>query len=196
MSRSVPLFTPFAKAAESFTINPELAAAAGLAAWADQFKLGTAGYRDLLDPDDLFNFDVPFNGLTAAVMLEARARLAVENGLQTLHIGGEVRPHTQEFIDLAARLYAAHGIEVHLRPVGERTTPIWLSSFGVFFEELEIPLKIVATDYWTSEEIVLEKGDLDRAEAQLGAIDERGGEALPGRLSDADSLKLLYQGGH
>ena len=26
---------------------------------------------------------------------------------------------------------------MHLRPAGERTTPIWLSSFGVFFDELD-----------------------------------------------------------
>jgi phosphomannomutase len=137
MSISVPLFTPFAKKPEEFHIDATLVTEAGLDRWAAQFKLGTAGYRDLLDPDDLFNFEVPLNGLTLAVILEARAQLAVETGLRKLHVGGEVRPHTQEFIDLAARLYAAHGIEVHLRPVDERTTPIWLSSFGVFYEELD-----------------------------------------------------------
>ena len=137
MSPTVPLFTPFARKEEEFTIDANLVKAAGLAPWAAQFKLGTAGYRDLLDPEDLFNFEVPLNGLTMALILKARAELAVEAGLQKLHVGGEVRPHTQEFIDLAARLYAAHGIEVHLRPVQERTTPIWLSSFGVFYEELD-----------------------------------------------------------
>ena len=137
MNRSVQLFTPFAKKREEFHISTTLVDEAGLLPWASQFKLGTAGYRDLLDPEDLFNFEVPLNGLTLAVILKARAQLAVENGLKKLHIGGEVRPHTQEFIDLAARLYAAHGIEVHLRPLGERTTPIWLSSFGVFYDELD-----------------------------------------------------------
>ncbi|MCP4571004.1 MAG: hypothetical protein GY838_01505 [bacterium] len=134
---SAPLFTPFARTPESFTVGRELAAAAGLEAWAADFKLGTAGYRDLLDPDDLFNTDVPLNGLTLAIILEARARIAVEMGLGKLHVGGEVRPHTQEFIDLAARLYAAHGLEIHLRPESVRTTPIWLSSFGVFYDELD-----------------------------------------------------------
>jgi len=137
MTNHAPLFTPFADQAESFHIDADLCAGAGLEAWAAGFKLGTAGYRDLLDPDDLFNTGVPFNGLTVALMLEARARIAVEEGLGRLHVGGEVRPHTQEFIDLAARLYAARGIEVHLRPAGVRTTPIWLSSFGVFHEELD-----------------------------------------------------------
>ncbi|MFO7609159.1 MAG: hypothetical protein R6X35_08155 [Candidatus Krumholzibacteriia bacterium] len=137
MTASPHLFTPFLDKPESFTVDAALVAAAQLEAWAKRFALGTAGYRDLLNPDDLFDLTVPFNGLTVAVMLEARARLAVAKGLRRLHVGGEVRAHTQELIDLAARLYAAHGLEVHVRPEGRPTTPIWLSSFGVFFEELD-----------------------------------------------------------
>ncbi|MEZ4389412.1 MAG: hypothetical protein R3D98_17865 [Candidatus Krumholzibacteriia bacterium] len=132
-----PLFTPFATGPETLAITPEVAARYSLARWADQFALGTAGYRDLLAPDDVFSPEVPFNAVSVAVMLAARAQLAVERGLKRLHVGGEVRPHTQELIDLAARLYAAQDLEVHLRPAGERTTPIWLSSFGVFSEELD-----------------------------------------------------------
>jgi len=137
MSASRKLFTPFAEHRETIRLDAALCADAKLASWAAQFKLGTAGYRDLLDPADFFNPGVPFNALTAAVILEARARLAVRHGLRALHVGGEVRPHTQELIDLAARIYAAHGLSVHLRPRGMRTTPIWLSSFGVFHEELD-----------------------------------------------------------
>lgn len=137
MSSKAPFFTPFAEAEESFSIDADLIEKSGVGAWAAQFKLGTAGYRDLLDPADLFNFEVPLNGLSLSLILTARAQLAVENGLKKLHIGGEVRPHTQEFIDLAARIYAAHGLEIHLRPAGQRTTPIWLSSFGVFYDELD-----------------------------------------------------------
>ena len=40
------------------------------------------------------------------------------------------------FIQLAARVYAAHGFKVHLRQ-GVKTTPIWYSSFGVFYEEYQ-----------------------------------------------------------
>ncbi len=137
MPDSQRLYTPFAAAPEAFDITPELVERAGLLPWARSFKLGTAGYRDLLDPDDLFNLEVPFNAMTAALFLTARAQLAVEHGLQSLHVGGEVRPHTQELIDLAARIYAASGIEVYLRPPDQKTTPIWLSSFGVFYEELD-----------------------------------------------------------
>jgi len=137
MSGSRPLFTPFKTEDETIYLNQALVAESNIEPWARQFKLGTAGYRDLLDPEDFFNFSVPFNGLSAALILEARAQLAVEAGIKSLHVGGEVRPHTQEFIDLAARIYSAHGISVHLRPEGMRTTPIWLSSFGVFYDELD-----------------------------------------------------------
>ncbi len=137
MPPHAPLFTPFATHPETLAITPELVTRYALPRWAANFALGTAGYRDLLDPDDLFNPEVPFNGVTIAILLTARAQLALEHGLAQLHVGGEVRPHTQEFIDLAARIYAAHGITVHLRPQGERTTPIWLSSFGVFHDELD-----------------------------------------------------------
>ena len=137
MSGSRALFTPFAHKAEKIELDANLVTETNVEPWALQFKLGTAGYRDLLDPEDLFNFGVPFNGLSAALILEARAQLADEAGIKSLHIGGEVRPHTQEFIDIAARIYTAHGISVHLRPKGMRTTPIWLSSFGVFYNELD-----------------------------------------------------------
>lgn len=125
-------FTPGAGRPQTIAITPRLAADAGLAGWAAEFKLGTAGWRDLLDPQDMHDTGVPFNTLTLALVLAARAQLALEEGLASLHVGGEVRPHTQAFIDLAARIYAAAGISVHLRPEGEDTTPIWLSSFGVF----------------------------------------------------------------
>ena len=137
MADSPRLFTPFASRTETVAVDAALARTAGLEAWAAGFALGTAGWRDLLNPADLFDPGVPFNGLTVALVLEARARIAAAAGLRRLHVGGEVRPHTRELIDLAARIYAAHGLEVHLRPGNRPTTPIWLSSFGVFHEELD-----------------------------------------------------------
>jgi phosphomannomutase len=59
-----------------------------------------------------------------------------ENEKGHVHIGGEVRPHTQDFIKLTARIYAAHGFIVHLRKEF-KTTPIWYSSFGVAYEEFQ-----------------------------------------------------------
>ncbi len=136
MAAAAPIFIPHADSEQTIKVTPALSRRARLAAWAHDFKLGTAGWRDLLDPADPHNLEVPFNSLTLALVLCARAQLALEEGLSALHVGGEVRPHTQEFIDLASRIYAAHGITVRLRPPAWRTTPIWLSSFGVFHEEL------------------------------------------------------------
>jgi phosphomannomutase len=108
--------------------------------WAEAFKLGTAGYRDQLDLDDIDNPKVAFNRTKVAVIAEAKARVydrlsRDKGGKIERHVGGEVRPHTKEFIELAARIYAAHGHKVHLRK-GVDTTPIWYSSFGVFYNEL------------------------------------------------------------
>ena len=169
MSGSRALFTPFSTKAETINLDAALVASTNIEPWAQQFKLGTAGYRDLLDPDDLFNFTVPFNGLSAALILEARAQLATEAGIKSLHVGGEVRPHTQEFIDLAARIYSAHGISVHLRPKNTRTTPIWLSSFGVFYNELD------GGDNFTASHSQSYKGGWKPMEAAGGQLREMAG---------------------
>jgi phosphomannomutase len=180
MPTSAPLFTPFAKYEESLVVGPDLVASYGLARWAANFALGTAGYRDLLDPDDLFNPEVPFNGLTVALMLTARAQLALEHGLARLHVGGEVRPHTPAFIDLAARIYAAHGIEVHLRPEPFRTTPIWFSSFGVFYEELD------GGENFTASHSQSYKGGWK-------PMDDTGGQLLEMAALIADRVRVLVQ---
>ena len=61
MPTSRPLFTPFSAGRETIHLDPALCAAAKLPDWARQFQLGTAGYRDLLDPADFFNLGVPFS---------------------------------------------------------------------------------------------------------------------------------------
>ncbi len=133
------LFTPFANKEEEITITRQVVLDYGLREWADRFEMGTAGYRDLENTENLFDLSVPFNPLTMAILTEAACAL-YEHGAE-IHLGGEVRPWTAEFINLAARIYAAHGHVCHLR--GERdedgpitTTPIWMSSFGVFYDEL------------------------------------------------------------
>jgi phosphomannomutase len=182
MSGSRALFTPFSNETESIVLDSSLVASSNIEPWAQQFKLGTAGYRDLMDPDDLFNFGVPFNGLSAALLLEARAQLAVESGIKSLHVGGEVRPHTQEFIDLAARIYSYHGIRVHLRPEGLRTTPIWLSSFGVFYDELD------GGDNFTASHSQNYKGGWKPMEAAGGQLREMAGMI-------ADRVRVLVETG-
>lgn len=121
-------------------LTPEIIRDEGLEDWAAVFKLGTAGYRDQLDPNDINNPRVAFNRTKVAIIAEAKARVydRLFDGKDTQierHVGGEVRPHTSEFIELAARVYSAHGHKVHLRK-GVDTTPIWYSSFGVFYNDL------------------------------------------------------------
>ncbi|MBI5207945.1 MAG: hypothetical protein HY934_09155 [Candidatus Firestonebacteria bacterium] len=108
--------------------------------WAKNFYLMTAGYRDQLDPKDIANPEVAFNLLTIAILGEAKARVFkrkfANNEQAHVHIGGETRPHTQEFICILSRIYIAHNIKVHLRSQ-VRTTPIWYSSFGVFYNNFQ-----------------------------------------------------------
>jgi len=53
------IFTSYANQIESFSITPELVDKYDLKSWSVGFKLGTAGYRDLLEPHDFFSPDVP-----------------------------------------------------------------------------------------------------------------------------------------
>lgn len=120
-------------------ITEELIKEESLKEWAKSFQLGTAGYRAQMDPANPENHKVDFNALKMAIIAEAKACVYDELFKNTgreidHHVGGEVRPHTQEFIRLVSRVYAAHGHKVHLRKT-IRTTPIWYSSFGVFYNE-------------------------------------------------------------
>jgi phosphomannomutase len=128
---------PFATEWQSLDLGA-LAESYGLDDWAKAFALGTAGYRDQLDPQDPANPKVPFNIVTLAIMSEAKARVfarkPASQGAKTVHVGGETRPNTPEFIAILARVYAANGCHVRLR-AAVNTTPIWYSSFGVFYEE-------------------------------------------------------------
>jgi len=125
---------------QQIELNDELIACYNLEKWAADFNLMTAGYRDQMDPNDAANPNVAINFVTIAMVGEAKARVFKRKGIkgQTLHvhIGGETRPHTQDFISILARIYAAHEFVVHLRQE-LNTTPIWYSSFGVFYEEMQ-----------------------------------------------------------
>jgi len=126
-------------AVDELQLNAEVVAAYGLDQWAERFSLMTAGFREKIDPADAESPAVPFNSITVAIMAEAKARVMKRKFAHVspadIHIGGEVRYHTQTFIQIAARVYAAHGFCVHLRSE-LKTTPIWYTSFGVFYEEL------------------------------------------------------------
>ncbi len=116
----------------------------GLLDWIKDFKLGTAGYRDTINMTDFFATDAPFNAHTVLIFAEAMARIYDRKGSRSLHLGGEVRRYTREIIELVGRVFAHHGVTVHLH--GDReTTPIWASSFGVFFNELDGGANITAS---------------------------------------------------
>src|SRR5688572_29109698 len=110
---------PHANEWQTIELSEAVVTAYSLDEWARQFSLGTAGYRDQLDPADYASPGVPFNVVTLSILGEAKARVFARKGTpkgQTeIHIGGETRPHTQRFIAILARLYAAHEIRVHLR---------------------------------------------------------------------------------
>ncbi len=116
----------------------------GVFKWIADFKLGTAGYRDTIDMKDFFSTDAPYNGHTIMIVAEAMARIYSRKGYGSIHLGGEVRRYTPEIITLIARVFASHGVTVHLN-AEKSTTPIWATSFGVFYNELDGGANITAS---------------------------------------------------
>ncbi len=123
---------------QTLEITEDVVKEYSLEEWSKHFSLMTAGYRDRLDPENLLNPDASFNGITLSICLEAKARVfekkSNKNDTCHVHIGGEVRPHTQSFIKIAAMIFAAHKFTVHLRN-SPNTAPVWYSSFGIAYEE-------------------------------------------------------------
>jgi phosphomannomutase len=137
---------PDANESQTVTISNEVAQTYSLDKWAEDFWLMTAGYRDRLDPNDIYNPKEPFNAVTIMICAEAKARVFKRklsgNEKGHVHVGGEVRPHTIKFIQLMSRVYAANDLIVHLRkdlPTTKepQTAPIWYSSFGIAYEEFQ-----------------------------------------------------------
>lgn len=131
---------PFEDKWDEIRLSEPVIASYSLDSWSRGFSLMTAGYRDQLDPQDANNPNVAFNLITVAILGEAKARVFERRPgageLSQVHVGGETRPHTQEFIAMLSRVYAAHGMKVHLR-ARVNTTPIWYSSFGVFYSQYQ-----------------------------------------------------------
>lgn len=131
---------PHGDSSDKIEITDKLIENYSLKEWARSFTLMTAGYRDQLNPNDPFDPRVAFNIVTVAILGEAKARVLKRHFKKEktihLHIGGETRPHTQDFISILARVYAAHNFKVHLR-ARVRTTPVWYSSYGIFYEEFQ-----------------------------------------------------------
>jgi phosphomannomutase len=128
---------PFEKEWQEIELSKGIVDLYRLETWAKNFSLMTAGYRSRLNPNDANDPAEDFNSLIVAILGEAKARVfrrKLAHGEQAhVLIGGETRPHTQDFIAVLSRVYAAHDIRVHLR-AHIRTTPIWYSSFGIFYK--------------------------------------------------------------
>ncbi len=140
MSLERLVIRPYEKEWQEIELSDEIVALYSLENWAKSFNLMTAGYRDQLNPDDANDPSVAFNSLTIAILGEAKARVfkrkLVPGEQPHVHLGGETRPHTQEFIAILSRVYAAHDFIVHLR-ANIKTTPIWYSSFGIFYKSYQ-----------------------------------------------------------
>ena len=116
----------------------------GLFTWISEFKLGTAGYRDTMNMENFFATDAPFNAHSMMIVAEAMARIYNKRGYQSIHFGGEVRRYTADIIQLVSRIFSFHDITVHLHAEKE-TTPIWASSFGIFYNELDGGANVTAS---------------------------------------------------
>lgn len=116
----------------------------GFFKWVDRFELGTAGYRDTFNMENFFATDAPFNAHTVMIMAEAIARVYMRHGVEAIHLGGEVRRFTADIIEFLSRILAHHSISVHLH-ADKDTTPIWGSSFGVFYNELDGGANVTAS---------------------------------------------------
>jgi phosphomannomutase len=159
----------------------------GLFNWVAEFKLGTAGYRDTINMENLFATDAPYNAHSIMIVGEATARIYDRMGYRSIHLGGEVRRYTPLIIELLSRIFASHGISVHLH-ADKETTPIWGTSFGVFYNELSGGANITAShsqNYKQGFKPVDETGMqlLDMADEIQKEVRRMGKEAEAGRVA-------------
>jgi phosphomannomutase len=170
----------------------------GIYPWIKEFKLGTAGYRDTINMENFFSTDVPYNGHTIMIVAEAMARIYQRRGYTSIHVGGEVRRYTDQIIDLVSRIFASRGITVHLN-ADATTTPIWATSFGVFYNELDGGANITAShsqNFKQGFKPVDDKGMqlLDMAETIQDEVKKIGADTAAGALtltlSPANSPKI------
>ena len=114
--------------------------------YAKEAAVSTAGIRgpqNILYPHDT---RFPINMIGIMLATEAKALVAKElhpdDELVKL-AGCEVRYNSQDFLELIARVQAAHGIKT-LVPQGRKTIPIWMASFLAF------KLDLLGGEYITS----------------------------------------------
>lgn len=114
--------------------------------YAKEAEVSTAGIRG--PQNILYPHDTRFPINLIGVMLATEAKALVANELypdeELIKLAGsEVRYNSQEFLELIARIQAAHGIKT-LVPVDRKTIPIWMASF------LAYKLDLLGGEYITS----------------------------------------------
>ncbi|MBS4759322.1 MAG: hypothetical protein KHX03_01320 [Clostridium sp.] len=116
------------------------------AGYAKEAEVSTAGIRgpqNILYPHDT---RFPINMIGIMLATEAKALVAKDlyKNSELIKLAGcEVRYNSQEFLELIARIQAAHGIKTMV-PQGRKTIPIWMASFLAF------KLDLLGGEYITS----------------------------------------------
>ena len=127
--------------------NPE---GLGLNDWLDAYakeaEVSTAGIRgpqNIMYPHDT-RFPINLIGIMLATEAKALVAKDLYGDKQVMKLAGrEVRYNSSEFLDLIARIQAAHGIKT-IVPVERKTIPIWMASFLAF------KLDLLGGEYITS----------------------------------------------
>ena len=114
--------------------------------YAKEAEVSTAGIRG--PQNILYPYDTRFPINLIGIMLATEAKALVAKELypdsEIVKLAGcEVRYNSQAFLELIARIQAAHGIKT-LVPVDRRTIPIWMASFLAF------KLDLLGGEYITS----------------------------------------------
>lgn len=114
--------------------------------YAKEAEVSTAGIRG--PQNILYPHDTRFPINLIGIMLATEAKALVANELypneELIKLAGcEVRYNSQEFLELIARIQAAHGIKT-LVPKDRKTIPIWMASFLAF------KLDLLGGEYITS----------------------------------------------
>ena len=117
-----------------------------LEAYAKEAEVSTAGIRgpqNIIYPQDT---RFPINMIGIMLATEAKALVAKDlyGSKEVMKLAGrEVRYNSDKFLELIARIQAAHGIKT-IVPEGRKTIPIWMASFLAF------KLDLLGGEYITS----------------------------------------------
>lgn len=127
--------------------NPEgLNLAEWLESYAKEAEVSTAGIRgpqNILYPHDT-RFPINMIGIMLATEAKALAAQEIYPDSKLMKLAGsEVRYNSDKFLELIARIQAAHGIKT-LVPENRSTIPIWMASFLAF------KLDLLGGEYITS----------------------------------------------